>query len=173
MRRSRLWVVTGIVIGASVPACVTTQPAVAYSAINVPPRALVRRAPADVDVVLGETPLRPHVDVGLFEVYEGQRPDGTWESTEEMIQKLHLYAALRGCDAVKIFGVTGGAYQLRTVRGGCEMYTDEAAQHAVVKPAPPLPGEGKPCPMIPGPTGGADCPGALVCKADRCVSPYP
>lgn len=168
-------VVIGSVIGAGALACVTTQPWVGYAAVNPPPRAFVRLAPDAVEVVLGEASLRSHADVGLFEVYQGQRPDGEWESTEEMIQTLRTHAALRGCDAVRILSVNnGGASQRRIVRGACEMYTDEAAQHLVVKPAPPLPGEGQPCPTAPGPSGALDCcPGVLVCRADRCVSPYP
>ena len=124
--------------------------------------------------MLGETPLRQRVDVGLFEVYQGQLPDGTWQSTEQMIQDLRIHAALRGCDAVRVWSVTGPSYRtLRIVRAACEMYTDIAAQRATIKPAPPLPGEGERCPVTVGPNGDViACPGLLICQADRCVSPY-
>jgi hypothetical protein len=168
--------VIGLTIGTGLAGCVaTTQPTVAYSAVNQSPRAFVRRAPADVEVVVGKSPLRSHVDVGLFEVYQGQRPDGVWQTTQEMLDELRVHAALRGCDAIQVLGVelAGRAYW-RVVRGACEMYTDEAAQHAALEPAPPLPGEGERCPVTVGPNGNVvACPGLLICQADRCVSPYP
>lgn len=172
---SRVVAVIGLTVGAGLAGCVTTEPAIVYSPVNQPPRAFVRRAPAEVELVLGETTARPHVDVGLFEVYQGQLPDRTWQSTEQMIQDLRTHAALRGCDAIRVWSVTGPSYQSRrVVRGACEMYTDEAAQHAVIQPAPPLPGEGQRCPIAVGPNGNVvACPGLLICQADRCVSPYP
>ena len=163
-------------MGAGLAGCVaTTRPAVAYSVVNPPPRPLVRRGPADVDVVVGKSPLRSHVDVGLFEVYQGQRPDGELQTTQDMLDELRVHAALRGCDAVQVLGVELCCRgPVRVVRGACEMYTDEAAQHAVMRPAPPLPGEGQRCPVTVGPNGDVvACPGLLICQADRCVSPYP
>jgi hypothetical protein len=175
MRRAGVGAVIGLTIGVGLAGCVLRERTIVYSPINQAPHPFVRRTPADVEVVLGETPLRQHVDVGLFELYQGQLPDREWQSTEQMIRDLRTYAALRGCDAVRVWSVTGPSYQSpRILRAACEMYTDEAAQHASLKPAPPLPGEGERCPRTVGPNGDViACPGPLVCQADRCVSPYP
>ena len=82
--------------------------AVVYSPVNTPPRAFVRRTPASVDMFVGKPPTRPHVDVGMFEVYQGRQNDGAGLSTEEMFVTLRLHAALRGCDAVQVMGVEFG-----------------------------------------------------------------
>ena len=50
-----------------------TPNAVVYSPVNTPPRAFVRRTPASVEMFVGKPPTRPHVDVGMFEVYQGRR----------------------------------------------------------------------------------------------------
>src|SRR4051812_21932826 len=81
------------------PGCAGVPHAVTYAAINPPPRPFVRRAAADVDVTVGKPPARAHVDVGLFEVYQGSNDDSTRPPTEGMIATLRLHAALRGCDA--------------------------------------------------------------------------
>jgi|GEM_PF-3088097 len=149
--------------------------AVVYSAVNVPPRAFARRPPADVDVFIGKPPIRPYVDLGMFEVYQGRDDGGTGHSTEDMLRTLRLHAALRGCDALQILGVElAGKYQTRVVRGVCEMYTDPQAIDADKHLTPErLPGEGHPCPVTPGPSGvTVSCPDPLICVADVCASPY-
>ncbi|HTB60084.1 MAG TPA: hypothetical protein VLC06_19560 [Polyangia bacterium] len=174
-----------------------TPNSVVYSTINTPPRTFARRAPASVDVFVGKPPVRPYVDVGMFEVYQGQNDDGTGHSTEEMLRTLRLHAALRGCDALQVLGVelAGKAY-LRVVRGVCEMYTDPQAQEADKQLIPELlPGEGQACAMPPDPTASTancsdrgpgltcgpppassttppDCPDPLVCLSGVCASPY-
>jgi hypothetical protein len=174
MGRPRFLAVIGLTVGASLAGC-AAEPVVVYSVVNQPPRAFVRRAPADVDVVLGKSPLRAHLDVGLFEVYQGQRPDGQSQTTQDMLDELREHAALRGCDAVQVLGVElFGKMNVRVVRGACEMYIDEASLRAAAKPAPALPGEGQRCPIEVGPHGDVvRCPRLLVCRADLCVSPYP
>ena len=57
-----------------------------------------------MDVFVGKAPVRPSLDVGLFEVYQ-RAHSGTGPPTEAMIATLRLHAALRGCDAVQILGV--------------------------------------------------------------------
>src|SRR5450631_2617492 len=148
---------------------------VVYSAVNAPPRAFARRSPASVDVFVGKPPIRPYVDLGMFEVYQGQDDRGTRHSTEDMLRTLRLHAALRGCDALQVMGVElAGKYQTRVVRGVCEMYTDPQAIDADKHLTPErLPGEGHPCPVTPGPSGvTVSCPDPLICVADVCASPY-
>ena len=132
-----------------------TPNAVVYSPVNAPPRAFVRRTPASVDVFVSKPPTRPHVDVGMFEVYQGRKDDGSGLSTEEMFATLRLHAALRGCDAVQVMGVElAGREESRVVRGVCEMYTDpEAIEADKTLRAESVPGEGKPCTAVP--AGGA------------------
>jgi len=182
---------------AGVLGCATPN-SVVYSAVNAPPRALVRRSPASVDVFVGKPPVRPYVDVGMFEVYQGRDDDGTGHSTENMLRTLRLHAALRGCDALQVLGVElAGKTYWRIVRGVCEMYTDPPALEADKHLTPELlPGEGQACAMPPDPTapmancsergpgltcgpppaGGSttppDCPDPLVCLGSVCASPY-
>ena len=164
-----------------------TPNAVVYSPVNAPPRAFVRRTPASVDMFVGKPPTRPHVDVGMFEVYQGRMNDGTGLSTEEMFATLRLHAALRGCDAVQVMGVElAGRREWRVVRGVCEMYTDpEAIEADKTLRAERIPGEGKPCTPVPAntalpPSTSAapsdaltGCVYPLACAGSGvCVSPY-
>jgi hypothetical protein len=128
---------------------------VVYSAVNAPPRAFVRRTSASVDVFVGRPPIRPCIDVGLFEVAQGREEDGTGHSTEDMLRTLRLHAALRGCDALQILGVesahtvsAGGHSKTygSVVQGVCEMYTDPQAIEADKSlKTERLPGEGQSC----------------------------
>lgn len=148
---------------------------VVYSAVNVPPRAFVRRTPDKVDVFVAKPPIRPYVDVGMFEVYQGRDDDGTGHSTEDMFRTLRLHAALRGCDALQILGVElAGRTYLRVVRGVCELYTDlQALETAKALPPQRLPREGGPCVVAVGPTNPPpNCPDPLVCSNNVCTSPY-
>ena len=153
----------------------------AYSAMNPPPHPFVRRTPAEVDVVIGNSLLRPHIDVGRFEVvHDGVEVvyDGIDESTADMLMTLRAHAALRGCDAVQAHDLVetwtfkGRVMRRHVVIGSCAMYTDEAAQRAAPMPAPPLPYEGQPCLTGIGPARVGDCPRPLSCRKTRCVSPY-
>ena len=168
-------------IGAALIGCAAPN-TVSYSTVNAAPRAFVRRGPGGVDVFVGKPPFRPHMDVGLFEVYQGSTFDGTGLSTEDMVRTLRLHAGLRGCDAVHVMAVElAGRSYWRIVRGVCEMYTDAQATQrsggAIGAPFEPLPGEGTTCkPPDPelGPVGNqeASCPDPLVCSNKVCVSPY-
>jgi hypothetical protein len=141
---------------------------VVYSAVNAPPRAFARRAPASVDVFIGKPPVRPYVDVGMFEVYQGRNDDGTGHSTEDMLRTLRLHAALRGCDALQVLGVElAGKTYLRVVRGVCEMYTDPQALEADKHLTPErLPGEGQPC-AVEGSVGPMGDPNTPISCSDR------
>jgi len=164
--------------GAVLLGCGLTNPdMVTYANVNSPPRAFTRRAPASVDVFIGKPPTRPHVDVGLFEVYQGANKAGAPSTTEDMIGSLRFHAGLRGCDAVQILNVElAGKVSWRIVRGVCEMYTDAQAAETAGKiaPLPPLPGEGSRCsPPDPNMTPNMpECPDPLVCSNRVCVSPY-
>jgi hypothetical protein len=180
MSRTRI-VVAGWMLGAPLLGCATPN-SVTYAAINAPPRAFVRRTPETVDVFVGKPPTRPHVDVGMFEVYQGRDAQGVGRSTEAMFGTLRAHAALRGCDAGQVLGVELAARSYgRIVRGVCEIYTDEqAARDASQRPAPPpLQGEGAQC-TPPQPTLGDEpiraatgCPEPLSCSPKGvCASPY-
>ena len=169
-----------------------TPNSVVYSVVNAPPRAFTRRSPDSVEVFVGKPPVRPYVDVGMFEVYQGQDDDGAGHSTEDMLRTLRLHAALRGCDALQVMGVElAGRRESRVVRGVCEMYTDsqalEADKHltterlpgegqACVMPvgptAAPTSCPGQPCAMTAGPPLADSCPDPLVCSNSVCASPY-
>jgi hypothetical protein len=153
--------------------------AVSYSEINAPPHPFARRAPADVDVFVGKPPLRPAVDVGIFEVSGGSGLDTPGKTIEDLVASLRQHAALRGCDAVQVLAVDMEEGGYRVMRGVCEIYTDGRAPQAAGRPASPppapLPGEGKSCTSAePGAqiTGGSPCPDPLVCTNHVCTSPY-
>jgi hypothetical protein len=142
----------------------------AYSAVIQPPRPFVRRSPAEVDVVIGRSLLRPYIDVGFFRVYRG-----LGRSTEDLLAYLSVHAALGGCDAVQVLDlgpVEVGKYRRHLFSGSCTLYTDEAGQRATHTPPPPLPREGQPCLTGVGPARAGDCPTPLYCRETRCVSPY-
>ncbi len=134
------WMTGAAAIGCAGPSAVT------YSAINVPPRPLVPRAAADVEVVVGQPPARSHVDVGLFEVSQGTDEDGVGVSTGAMIATLREHAGLRGCDAVQVLSLEfpvepPGHHSHRQVTAVCKVYSGDPAQQAAgqVRRAPPSP----------------------------------
>jgi hypothetical protein len=150
---------------------------VVYSAVNPPPRAFQRRTPETVEVVFGKPPDRAHLDVGVFEVYQGRNDDDSGRSTEDMVRTLRLHGALRGCDAVQIMGIElvtrRRSVDERVVRGVCEVFTDDQAQHAAAPASVPLlPGEGKVCFENNPDTIISPCTDPLVCESQHCVSPY-
>jgi hypothetical protein len=154
-----------------------TADGVAYTPVNDSPRVLTPRPSDSVDVYFDKPPSRVHVDVGVFEIYQGQMDNGTGHSTGEMFQTLRLHGSLRGCDALRVLGIElGGTYRTRVVRAVCEIYNDEEGVRAAAtlrRPAP-LPGEGKSCgaesdrsPMIT-----PRCIEPLVCENRVCTLPY-
>jgi hypothetical protein len=154
---------------------------VGYTSVNPTPRPFVRRSAESVEVFVGRPPVRPHVDVGMFEVAQGSEADGTRLSTDDMIVSLRQHAALRGCDAVSVMDVQYIDRQERhLLRGVCAMYTDQQAAQTKPPPGPPLPGEGALCGLDPhasaGPMGTkaevVSCDYPLQCEDQHCASPY-
>jgi hypothetical protein len=72
--------------------------AAAYTPLNVPPRPVQARSPDEVELFSSAPPERPHVDVGLITVQEG---DGD-ETPAALLGLLRQVAAERGCDAVVV-----------------------------------------------------------------------
>ena len=68
--------------------------------IHSPPRPLVPRNPASVQVLASTPPAEPHVDVALLQVEQQEGLDR--QGTDYMIQRLREKAAELGCDAVYI-----------------------------------------------------------------------
>jgi hypothetical protein len=165
-----------ITIALTTVGCATAD-GVAYTPVNESPRVLEPRTAESVDVYFDKSPTREHVDVGVFEIYEGQMDDGTGHSTGEMFQTLRLHGSLRGCDALRVLGIElAGHYRTRVVRAVCEIYNDEEAVRAAAtlrRPAP-LPGEGKACggDSDRGPIISPGCIEPLVCANRVCASPY-
>ena len=165
-----------ITISLTTVGCATAD-SVVYTSVNESPRALQRRPAESVEVYFDKPLTRAHVDVGVFEIYQGQTDHGTGHSTGEMFQTLRLHGSLRGCDALRLLGIElAGTHRNRVVRAVCEIYEDEEAVRAAAtlrRPAP-LPGEGKPCgrdsdrsPMIT-----PRCIEPLICENRVCASPY-
>jgi hypothetical protein len=78
-------------------ACSTTS--ASYTALNPAPHDLYVREPRDVEVFSSAPPDRPHVDVGLITVEQGDIGHG---SPEALIAMLREMAARRGCDALVV-----------------------------------------------------------------------
>jgi hypothetical protein len=127
---NRRWGVVVLAVFAGAGGCAGAA-SVSYSAINAPPRPVVQRAPADVDVFVGKPPVRPAVDVGIFEIGAGSGLDGAGKTIEGLVAALRQQAALRGCDAVQVVAFEREDGGFRVVRGVCEVYTDERAPQAV------------------------------------------
>jgi hypothetical protein len=78
-------------------ACTATT--VNYSPLNPSPRALAPRPPSSIDVFASGPPDRPHVDVGMITVEEG---DVGESSPQELLALLRQNAARQGCDALVV-----------------------------------------------------------------------
>jgi len=127
-----------LVLVAFLGGCADTS--AAYIPLNAPPRPVQARAPDQVELFSSAPPERPHVDVGLITVQEG---DGD-ETPAALIGLLRQLAAERGCDAVVVappasktgvlwlFGETR-SYQVYS--GTCLVYGIVAPRSAA--PAPP------------------------------------
>jgi hypothetical protein len=163
----------GLVVSLLAVGCATPN-SVVYTAVNQPSRALRQRSPESVDVYLGKPPSRPHVEVGLFEIYQGREDDGSGRSTEDMFRSLRLHSALRGCDAVQMLGVEiAGKSMYRVLRAVCDIYTDEEGRRAAATLIPRnLPGQGAPCSLMPHHDPAKSCPDPWICQDQVCVSPY-
>jgi hypothetical protein len=150
---------------------------VVYTPVKASLDLRARREPELVDIYLGKPPSRPHVEAGLFEVYQGTDADNSGRSTEDMFQTLRMHAGLRGCDAIQMLGVElAGRYYLRVIRAVCDIYVDDAGRQLTRALPPParLPGEGDPCepPMPTNDNIARSCQNPWICENYRCVSPY-
>lgn len=85
-----------ITIALTTVGCATAD-GVVYTSVNDSPRVLKPRTAESVDVYFDKPPTRVHVDVGVFEIYQGQMDDGTGHSTGEMFQTLRLHGLPVGC----------------------------------------------------------------------------
>jgi hypothetical protein len=79
-------------------ACTATT--INYSPLNPSPRALAPRPSASVEVFSSGPPDRPHVDVGMITVEEGN--NGEESSPQELLTLLRQNAARQGCDALVV-----------------------------------------------------------------------
>jgi hypothetical protein len=76
-----------------------TVTSASYTPLNPAPRILVARSPEQVELFSSGPPARPHVDVGLITVEEGELDVG---SPDGLIQMLRSTAAEKGCDGLVI-----------------------------------------------------------------------
>jgi hypothetical protein len=72
--------------------------AVTATPLHHPPRPLVPRDPSSVQVLTGERPSEPHVDVALLQLDQYERHDA--HERARLIERLREKAAELGCDAV-------------------------------------------------------------------------
>jgi hypothetical protein len=86
-----------LVFAAALSACTATT--VNYSPLNPSPRALSPRPPATVEMFASGPPARPHVDIGIITVEEGDTGES---SPEELLGLLRQDAARQGCDALVV-----------------------------------------------------------------------
>jgi hypothetical protein len=86
-----------LVFATLLSACTPT--AVNYNPLNPSPRALSPRSPASVEMFASGPPDRPHVDVGLITVEEGDTGES---SPQELLGILRQNAARQGCDALVV-----------------------------------------------------------------------
>jgi hypothetical protein len=86
-----------LVVATLLSGCTATT--VNYSALNPSPRALSPRAPASIEVFASGPPARPHVDIGMITVEEGDMGES---SPDELLALLRQNAARQGCDALVV-----------------------------------------------------------------------
>jgi hypothetical protein len=160
-RRCRL---SGLVLLVGLSGCDETE--VTYTPLNVPPHALKARRPDQIPIFSSGPPERPHVDVGLISVQQGEGS----ETPASLIAILRQSGAERGCDALLLAppssttnatGLTywGGSYQIysatcivyRTVEPGNVGVTcapvDPSSTTVLDPPVPqrPTPGRSRIC----------------------------
>jgi hypothetical protein len=90
-RRRLRW---GLVLAVGLGGCAETT--VTYTPLNETPHELRARKPEQVEVFSSTPPERPHVDVGLISVQEGDAD----ETPASLVWALRQSAAAKGCDAL-------------------------------------------------------------------------
>jgi hypothetical protein len=97
-----------------------------YTPLLPPPRPMVRRPAAAVELLVVTPPARPHTNVGLMQEVAGSN---RWdESATEMIGNLRERAGALGCDAVLIMAIDRriGQHHAQSVQASCIVYNDAA-----------------------------------------------
>lgn len=72
--------------------------------INSAPRPLAARPPESVEIFTSGPPLRPHMDLAYYEAR--QSSEFSSDDTRELIVKMRVAAARRGCDGLVVGGIT-------------------------------------------------------------------
>jgi hypothetical protein len=133
-------VASTLLLAACLAACADTS--ATYTGLNAPPRAVTPRSPDQVEVFSSVPPERPHVDIGLITVQEG---DGD-ETPASLIALLRGAAADKGCDAVLLAPPSSRTGALWF--GGTRTYQVYSGTCLVYGSAPPRP-EAPPQPSRP------------------------
>jgi hypothetical protein len=129
-----------LLVATLLPACVATS--VNYSPLNPSPHALAPRPVSSVEVFASGPPDRPHVDVGMITVEEG---DVGESSPQELLALLRQNAANQGCDALVVSPPSSRSdadflaytHSRRVFSGTCVVYrTPDAAALAGSPPRP-------------------------------------
>jgi len=84
----------GLVLAVCLSGCAETV--VTYTPLNLPPHDLKARKPDQIQVFSSAAPERPHMDVGLISVQQGEGN----ETPASLIGVLRQSGAERGCDAL-------------------------------------------------------------------------
>jgi hypothetical protein len=127
-----------LLLATGLGACAVTS--TTYTELNAPPRAMQTRAPDQVEIFSSAPPERPHVDVGLITVQEGEGN----ETPASMIELVRRTAAEKGCDAVVLAPPSSRTDQtdLRGVRSH-QVYSGTCVAYGIagprnIAPAPPM-----------------------------------
>jgi len=114
---------------------------VSYTPVIHPSRPLSPRSVDSVEVFAVTPPSRPHKDIGILQVAQGNGDQGT---PDGMVADARATAAQLGCDAILVtsIDVLGGRYHRSNIQASCIVY-DAAA------PLPPPPANQSPPPPTP------------------------
>jgi hypothetical protein len=127
-----------VLLATCLGACAVTS--TTFTDLNASPRPMQARAPDQVEIFSSAPPERPHVDVGLITVQEGEGN----ETPASMVDLVRRAAAEKGCDAVMLAPLGSktdgndlvGVESHKVYSGTCLVYGVAAPQ--VVAPAPPM-----------------------------------
>jgi hypothetical protein len=107
----------------SAASCAMSEDYIDFAATNPSPRVLLGRPPEKLEFFTSGPPARPHVDVGIFQVWAGDDGFSRCNTTEHMLGVLRSRAASMGCDAVVVFGITY-AKPCQKLQATCLAYTE-------------------------------------------------
>jgi hypothetical protein len=119
-----------LVLLVSLGGCAETE--LTYTPLNVPPHDLKARRPDQIQVFSSGPPERPHVDVGLISVQQGEGN----ETPASLIAILRQNGAERGCDALLLAppGSTTTATGLTYFGGSYQVYSATCIVYRTVEP---------------------------------------